>query len=230
MKMKLIQRASRLLPCLLLTAGLASAFAGCKKKDMSMKMNEPRNIHGVANFGRTFGDLNQKQLNVAQAIGISPIASREEAEDMADRLTFIESNERYAVDSLTHSIPYLIPGAAALLNTIGQNFLDSLTSKGLNPNRIIVTSVLRTEKDVKRLRRRNTNASSNSTHAYGTTFDISWKRFQKVEDEDGRPMQDVGADTLKLVLAEVLRDLRRADRCYVKYEIKQACFHITTRK
>ena len=208
MKMKLFQRASRLLPCLLLTAGLASAFAGCKKKDMSMKMNEPRNIHGVANFGRTFGDLNQKQLNVAQ----------------------IESNERYAVDSLTHSIPYLIPGAAALLDTIGQNFLDSLASKGLNPNRIIVTSVLRTEKDVKRLRRRNTNASSNSTHAYGTTFDISWKRFQKVEDEDGRPMQDVGADTLKLVLAEVLRDLRRADRCYVKYEIKQACFHITTRK
>ena len=118
----------------------------------------------------------------------------------------------------------------SLLDTIGQNFLDSLTSKGLNPNRIIVTSVLRTEKDVKRLRRRNTNASSNSTHAYGTTFDISWKRFQKVEDEDGRPMQDVGADTLKLVLAEVLRDLRRADRCYVKYEIKQACFHITTRK
>lgn len=42
-------------------------------------------------------------------------------------------------------------------------------------------------------------------------------------------MQDVGADTLKLVLAEVLRDLKQADRCYVKYEIKQACFHITSR-
>ena len=230
MKMKLTQRASRLLPCLLLAAALASAFTGCKKKDMSMKMNEPRNIHGVANFGRTFGDLNQKQLNVAQAIGITPIASREDAEEMTDQLTFIESNDRYAVDSLTHSIPYLIPGAAALLDTIGQNFLDSLASKGLNPNRIIVTSVLRTEKDVKRLRRRNSNASSNSTHAYGTTFDVSWKRFQKVEDEDGRPMQDVGADTLKLVLAEVLRDLKQADRCYVKYEIKQACFHITSRK
>ena len=230
MKMKLIQQTLRLLPCLLLATGLASAFAGCKKKDMSMKMNEPRNIRGVTNFGRTFGDLNQKQLNVAQAIGIKPIASREEAESMTGRLTLIEANERYAIDSLTHSIPYLIPSAAALLDTIGQNFLDSLASKGLNPNRIIVTSVLRTEKDVKRLRRRNTNASSNSTHAYGTTFDISWKRFQKVEDEDGRPMQDVGADTLKLVLAEVLRDLKQADRCYVKYEIKQACFHITSRK
>ena len=222
---------SRILPILIIVAAAATfTFAGCKKKDMSMKMNEPRNIRGVANFGRTFGDLNQKQLNVAQAIGITPIASREEAEEMTDRLTYIESNERYAVDSLTHSIPYLIPGAAALLDTIGQNFLDSLASKGLNPNRIIVTSVLRTEKDVKRLRRRNTNASSNSTHAYGTTFDVSWKRFQKVEDEDGRPMQDVGADTLKLVLAEVLRDLKQADRCYVKYEIKQACFHITSRK
>ena len=79
------------------------------------------------------------------------------------------------------------------------------------------------------MRRRNTNATINSTHAYGTTFDISWKRFEKVEDPDGRPLQDVGADTLKLVLAEVLRDLKQAGRCYVKYEIRQACFHITTR-
>lgn len=42
-------------------------------------------------------------------------------------------------------------------------------------------------------------------------------------------MQDVSADTLKLVLSEVLRDLRKADRCYVKYELKQGCFHITAR-
>lgn len=217
---------------LLAAAVLASAFAvaGCKKKDNTMKMNEPRNIRGVSNFGRTFGDLNQKQLAVAQAIGIEPIASRKEAEGMTDRLELIEDNDLYAMDSLTHSIPYLIPGAAALLDTIGRNFLDSLASKGLNPNRIIVTSVLRTGQDVKRLRRRNTNASANSTHAYGTTFDVSWKRFQKVEDPEGRPMQDVGADTLKLVLAEVLRDLKQAGKCYVKYEIRQACFHITTRQ
>ena len=32
------------------------------------------------------------------------------------------------------------------------------------------------------------------------------------------------------VMAEVLRDLKNAGRCYVKYEIKQACFHITARK
>lgn len=83
---------------------------------------------------------------------------------------------------------------------------------------------------MKRLRRRNTNASSNSAHSYGTTFDISWKRFEKVEDEDGRPLQDVSADTLKLVLSEVLRDLKQNGECYVKYELKQGCFHITSRK
>ena len=206
------------------------AFAGCKKKeDMTMKLNEPHNIRGVANFGRTFGDRNDRQLAVAQAIGIPPIASREAAEKLTDKLVLIDDNEHYSVDSLTHSIPYLIPGAAALLDTIGRNFLDSLACKGLNPNKVIVTSVLRTQHDVKRLRRRNTNASANSTHAYGTTFDISWKRFEKVEDPDGRPLQDVRADTLKLVLAEVLRDLRKADRWYVKCEIRQACFHITAR-
>ena len=109
------------------------------------------------------------------------------------------------------------------------NFLDSLEAKGLNPNRVIVTSVTRTRQDVKRLRQRNTNASENSCHFYGTTFDLSWRRFEKVEDPDGRPLQDVSADTLKLVLSEVLRDLRKAERCYVKYELKQGCFHITAR-
>ncbi len=220
----------QLIPLVLLAALTATvSFAGCKK-DMSMKMNQPRNIRGVISYKRSFGDLNAKHLGIAQAIGIAPIASRAEAEELTDRLTRIESNELYAVDSLTHSIPYLIPGAALLLDGIGRNFLDSLQSKGLNPNRIIVTSVLRTGDDVKRLRRRNVNATSNSAHSYGTTFDVSWKRFEKVEDEEGRPMQDVRADTLKLVLSEVLRDLKEADKCYVKYELKQGCFHITSRQ
>jgi prophage antirepressor-like protein len=34
---------------------------------------------------------------------------------------------------------------------------------------------------------------------------------------------------LKWVLSEVLRDFREAGRCYVKYEVKQGCFHLTTR-
>lgn len=206
-----------------------NAYFKLQKKDMSLKLNKPHNIRGVVSYKRSFPDLNDAHLKVAKKIGISPLADREEAEAMKEKLTHITDNEFYAVDSLTHSIPYLVPRASALLDTIGSNFLDSLAAKGLNPNQVIITSVLRTENDVKRLRRRNGNASANSAHCFGATFDVSWKRFKKVEDKDGRPMQDVSADTLKLVLSEVLRDLRQAEKCYIKYELKQGCFHITAR-
>ena len=218
----------RILPIFLLITGLTFT-SGCKKKDMSLRLNEPRNIRGVVSYKRSFPDLNDKHLEVAKAVGIRPLEDREEAESMKEKLTHITDNEFYVVDSLTHSIPYLVPRASALLDTIGSNFLDSLAAKGLNPNQVIVTSVLRTQSDVKRLRRRNGNASANSAHCFGATFDVSWKRFKKVEDEDGRPLQDVGSDTLKLVLSEVLRDLRQAEKCYIKYELKQGCFHITAR-
>lgn len=223
--MKLKQEVTLLFFLLLVVLGGASSCQ--EKKDNSMKMNAPKNIKGVASYRKTFGDLNKLHLSSAQEIGISPLSSREEVDEMKDKLLQITENSSFAIDSLTHSIPYLVPEANALLTTIGTNFLDSLTAKGLNPNQIIVTSVLRTQDDVKRLRKRNVNASPNSAHFYGTTFDISYRRFKKVEDE--RPMQDVGADTLKLVLAEVLRDLRKAEKCYIKYELKQGCFHITAR-
>lgn len=213
---------------LLLACGVL-LMTGCEKKDMSMKMNEPRNIKGVISYKRSFPDLNDTHLDAAKRIGIRPIASPDEIAALAGRIEKVDSCEVYDVDSLTHSLPYLVPQACTLLTRIGQNYLDSLASKGLNPNKIIVTSVLRTKEDVKRLRRRNGNASQNSAHFYGTTFDVSYKRFCKVEDPDGRPMQDVGADTLKLVLSEVLRDLREEGACYVKYELKQGCFHITAR-
>ena len=208
---------------------LVSVLAACKEKDMSMKMNSPRNIKGVVSYKRSFGDLNDTHMAAAKKIGVKPLKDREAAVNLGGKVTEIKSGDLYQVDSLTHSIPFLVPKASALLDSIGANFLDSLESKGLNPNQIIVTSVLRTENDVKRLRRVNGNASANSVHMFGTTFDITYKRFHKVEDPDGRPMQDVREDTLKLVLSEVLRDLKKKDMCYVKYELKQACFHITAR-
>jgi hypothetical protein len=88
-----------------------------------------------------------------------------------------------------------------------------------------VSSVLRTDADVKKLSRSNINASKRSVHCYGTTVDISYKRFVKHDDEG----KDASTVHLKAVLAEVLRDLKKSGRCYVKHEVKQACFHITVR-
>lgn len=56
-----------LLPLFILITGLVTLTAGCKKKDMSLKLNEPRNIRGVVSYKRSFPDLNDKHLAVAQA-------------------------------------------------------------------------------------------------------------------------------------------------------------------
>ena len=130
----------------------------------------------------------------------------------------------------THSIPYLTDGAAGLLDMIGKNFLDSLESKGLNPNKIIVTSVLRTQEDIKKLQKSgNPNAVNNSAHCYATTFDITYARYDKIKFKNFRLCESVEPELLKKVLGEVLRDLRKQNKCYVKYEVRQRCFHITTR-
>lgn len=204
---------------------LFCSFSACK--NTSVKLNRPHNIRGVISYKRSFGDLNDLHLSSASRIGIQPLSSREEVKALGNRLVEIKDNDLYGMDSLTHSLPFLVPRASDLLSSIGSNFLDSLEAKGLNPNRIVITSVLRTKEDVRKLRDRNRNASENSAHFYGTTFDVSYNRFKKIEGR--RPMQDVPKDTLKLVLSEVLRDLRKADLCYIKYELKQGCFHITAR-
>ena len=192
-------------------------------------LNHPVRIYDVK-FTREFNDKNDVQLEVAQAIGVPPVASREAAEELKSKLVRLENTETYVVDSLTHSIPYLIPRAKDLLDTIGQVFQDSLSAKGLNPYKLVVTSVLRTEEDVAKLRKRNVNASENSTHRYGTTFDLSYWRYVKIPELRGRPYEDVPPEYLRAVLGQVLKDIHdKGDVCYIKYEKKQNCFHITVR-
>ena len=190
--------------------------------------NHPVRVYDVK-FAKEFNDLNDVQLEVAQAIGVPPVADREAAEELKTKLVKVEDTDTYVVDSLTHSIPYLIPSAKELLDRIGQNFQDSLAAKGLNPNKLVVTSVLRTEADMARLRKGgNINASENSTHRYGTTFDLSYWHYVKVPELRGRPYEDVPPEYLRAVLSQVLKDLHdEKGVCYVKYEKKQNCFHIT---
>jgi hypothetical protein len=191
--------------------------------------NHPVRIWDVR-YKREFNDMNDVQLEVAQALGVPPVADREAAEKLKSRLVKLENNDLYVIDSLTHSIPYLVPRARDLLDTIGRHFQDSLAAKGLNPYKLVITSVLRTEADVAKLSRRNVNASENSTHRYGTTFDLSYWRYVKIPDLRGRPYEDVPPEYLRATLGQVLKDLHdKGNVCYIKYERKQNCFHITVR-
>ncbi|MBP5218274.1 MAG: hypothetical protein J6Z47_04930 [Bacteroidales bacterium] len=192
--------------------------------------NHPVRIYDVK-FAQEFNDLNEAQLEVARAIGIRPVANRQEAEGLKSDLVELTATDTYVIDSLTHSIPYLIPSAKELLDDIGRAFRDSLVSKGLNPYKLVVTSVLRTKEDVATLSKDNINAAENSTHCYGTTFDLGYWRYVKIPDLRGRPYEDVPPEYLRAVLSQVLKDIHdQGNRCLVKYERQQNCFHITVRQ
>jgi len=175
-----------------------------------------------------FNDLQLKQHATASRIGLPrPPKDRADAASMRKSLVEITTNENYIVDSLTHSVPYLIPSAKRELDAIGAEWADILSRNGLPHYRFYVTSVLRTQEDVKYLQRSgNINSTTQSCHCYGTTFDLAYMRYDKVT----RTHMYMHEDNLKLVLGQVLLNHQRAGKIYVKYEWKQSCFHITVRE
>ena len=166
-------------------------------------------IFGVHNYKEAFPDSNDVQLTAALANGISPLADRTELEHRKSEMVFVGANPFYNLANLKRSVPYLVPKAAVLLQDIGRNFYDSLYVKHIPLHQMIVTSVTR--------------------HLYGTTFDICYNRYVTVQPPQSPIRRAVQNDTLKWVLSEVLRDMRQQQRCYIKYEVKQGCFHITVR-
>lgn len=186
-------------------------------------------IVGVHSYSKTFPDSNDVHLVDARKFGVDMVHDRDDAERRKSELVYMAASPFYHVDPLKKSIPYLVPRAAVLLNDIGRNFFDSLYVKQIPLHQLIVTSVLRSEEDLEKLKQVNHNTSENSCHLYGTTFDIGYNRYRRVPAADGKVLPEVGNDTLKWVLSEVLRDLREEGRCHVKHEVKQGCFHITVR-
>ena len=210
-----------------LTAATEETFndprnATLSKRECSMFNDKKHRILSVPNYKVAFPDSQSVQIVAANKWGVKPVKNREDAEARKKELVYVGESPYYHVDKLKSSIPYLVPRAAVLLQDIGQAFYDSLYMKGVPLNQLIVTSVLRTQEDVQKLQRHNGNATDNSCHLYGTTFDICYNRYHAV----GREVRN---DTLKWVLSEVLRDMREDQRCYIKYEVKQGCFHMTVR-
>ena len=185
-------------------------------------------IFSVPHFGNTFPDQQDVQILAATKHGVKPVQNRLEAENSKGKLVYVGSNPFFYVDKLNNSIPYLVPRASVLLQDIGRAYFDSLQIKGIPLHKIIVTSILRTKDDVAKLRTRNGNATENSCHLYGTTFDICYNRYKQIQTRE-QPRRQVQNDTLKWVFSEVLRDFRDKNRCYIKYEVKQGCFHITVK-
>lgn len=209
----------------LILAGLVLLIALiCLARHCGQMEPEPSRYYpSIRNLKAQFNDLNPLHLEAGRSLGLAePPESREDINTW--RLREIKDCRYYVVDRLDYSVPYLTRGGARLLDEIGENFRDSLEAKGMIPVRFKLSSVLRTKDDVRRLRRSgNVNASENSSHCYGCTFDIAWASY------DLPKRYNATWDQYRGVMAEVLRDLRAEGKCYVKFEAKESCFHITSR-
>ena len=175
-------------------------------------------------YSRIFNDLNEVQLDAARRNGLKKFLNREQIE-ASNELVQISTCDYYHIQKLTHSVPYLVPKAAQLLEDMGRAFQDSLFNRGYSRNhKFIVTSVLRTPESVRELQKSNVNSTTNSAHCYGTTIDISYYHFKA--PETGKIASE---QKMEQVLMQVAYDMHRQNRCYIKYEKQQACLHITVR-
>lgn len=215
---------------LLLTPVLTGCGEGkAETADMDVRpLPVERKARFGGNYNREFNDLHDLHIAAAIANGITPMATKDDTLRLSKKevVRLPDALELYKTYELRHSVPFLVPSAAKLLTDISTNFRDSLYSKELPLYRLYLTSITRTDDDIASLTRRNINASDNSAHRYGTTFDISWKRFEQV---DADTLRTLPPERLKFILGQVLFDLKNRERCYVKHERKQACFHITVR-
>ena len=94
---------------------------------------------GVRDYDESFPDSQPQQLSAALKFGVKPVADRVDAERRKSELVYIGSNPYYNMKKLNNSVPYLVPRAAVLLQDIARNFMDSLQTKGVPLNKLLIS-------------------------------------------------------------------------------------------
>jgi len=137
----------------------------------------------------------------------------------------IRDGRGYEVEDLSFSYPFLTKEGKTILKEIGKRFRKKVSATRLRGSDFKITSMTRTTEILIRLRKFNSNASVNSPHFYGNTFDISYVRFSSPKWF----ITDCDKYFLKEALAQVIWQLREEKKCWATYEIKQGCFHVVAR-
>lgn len=187
--------------------------------------NTPLEVKSLGRLNDLFNDSNHVHWAAGEEIGIPPIRDTRGHWDNGRALEKITPCRDFYVEPLTHSSPYLVPEAAATLHEIGHRFSSRLEERTGAKYRLKVTSVLRTPESIRRLQRVNKNSVDSSVHMLATTFDISYANY--VCDD---PRVTHNPEKLKILLGEILSEMRDEGWIYVKFEAKQPCYHITARR
>jgi hypothetical protein len=170
--------------------------------------------------------LNPRHVALAEQLGIAPVARRSALDSVATAHEFshVETSWRYVTLNTTHSIPRLTADATASLDSIATRFAARLADHDVPPFKFAISSLLRSSEDQARLRRTNSNAADgNSSHEFGTTYDVAYRRYEPAMGVLPAPRVDERVPTalrplLSMVLAERQRDnLERLSGSYQQH-------------
>ncbi len=125
----------------------------------------------------------------------------------------------YHLYGLSHSEPYLLPAAKAVLIDMANRFADAMEGTADEGASIRITSLTRTESQQNRLRRRNSNAfKGKSSHSYGASFDVAFI---------DRPDNSVTCGGPTWAMQTILQDMQKEGKILIIPE--GICMHITPR-
>ena len=120
--------------------------------------------------------LNAAHVSTARRLGVAPVPT-DSALAFADGLLPLDDRSPYYATRWGRNP--LTPDALAALDAIGGRFQAGLEAAGLPPYRFVVSSTFRTAEHQDRLRGVNANAArGRSSHEFGTTFDIAYRRYR----------------------------------------------------
>jgi hypothetical protein len=178
-------------------------------------------------YSRRLNDRIVDYSAAAKLKGIKPCKDDAELKKKVSegKLVKVRSGNRYLIDNLTYSSPYVTKETKHLIEEIAQRFREKVSQKGINGSRFIITSMTRKTEILRSLRRNNGNASVNSPHFYGNAFDISYKRFIARK----WILTNCDKKYLKDALGEVIFELRQEKKCWATYERVQNCYHVVAR-
>jgi hypothetical protein len=178
-------------------------------------------------FSKKLNNIVPEYLEQARKSGIIPC--KDDAAVMENvrkgSLVKVKEGKGYTIEELTHSYPYITPAARELLEEAGRRFREKVSGTRLRGSDFTLTSVTRTTESLKQLQGVNGNASLNSPHLFGNTFDISYRRFET------RRIFLTPCDEKFLMeaLAEVIFELKQEKKCWATYERQQTCYHVVVR-
>ncbi len=117
---------------------------------------------------------------------------------------------------LQNNAGLLTPNAVEVVEYISERFREATAEAGLPPYRLTVSSTFRSPADQKALRRRNTNATSGqSSHEFGTTFDLAYQRYASAPEGVLDSLAFVVPDSIPApARAELARELQVAERSW----------------